>query len=249
MRLKRKNRYRQGLTAIVFLLGVLFSLPYAAAQVPTSSNYSIGESSFSSGSFLDSSSSQYQAKATVGETVIGNVTGSDYQLYGGFTTTDQPYLEFYFNTTLIDFGLFDENSTSSGTATMSVRSYLADGYSVHINGDTLTNENGDQIAAMASATSSVTGDEQFGLNLVANTIPVVGADPVQQPDASFGFGDAAAGYDTPNVFKFVPGEAVAYSPASSGQTDYTISYIVNVSPITPAGVYEAEHSYVVVASF
>lgn len=86
--------------------------------------------------------------------------------------------------------------------------------------------------------------------MVANTSPATfGAVPQQLPDASFSFGSAATNYNTANNFRYVDGEQVAQSAQSSGVTNYTISYIVNISPLTKAGVYELDHQMIVVATY
>jgi hypothetical protein len=103
---------------------------------------------------------------------------------------------------------------------------------------------------LTTPTISSVGTEQFGINLVANTAPTTfGANPSQAPDASFSFGQAAAGYDTPNYFKYVTGDTIAYSNKSSGETDYTISYLFNVSNATPGGQYTLHHVLVATSTF
>ena len=57
------------------------------------------------------------------------------------------------------------------------------------------------------------------------------------------------GYDTVNNFRYNTGDTIAQSDSSSGQTDYTISYIVNISPITEAGLYVFSQDLVVVGTY
>jgi hypothetical protein len=103
---------------------------------------------------------------------------------------------------------------------------------------------------LTSPTASVAGSEQFGINLVHNTSPAsFGANPVQVPSSAFSFGAAAPGYNTPNQYKYVPGDTIAYSNSSSGETDYTISYIYNISVITPGGTYGFNDVLVATATF
>jgi hypothetical protein len=95
--------------------------------------------------------------------------------------------------------------------------------------------------------------EQFGMNLVANTAPATqGADPSRQPvdNGTFAFGEAAPGYDTANNYQYNPGDVIARSVTRGyGETDYTISYILNVTPTTPAGLYRMEQDLVLTATF
>jgi hypothetical protein len=66
------------------------------------------------------------------------------------------------------------------------------------------------------------------------------------PDNSYADGIAATGYDTPEQFKYEKGDIVARSPGNPnaqavGQTNYTISYMIKASNITPAGFYVMNH--------
>jgi hypothetical protein len=58
-----------------------------------------------------------------------------------------------------------------------------------------------------------------------------------------------AGYNTCGLFKYVKGDTIASSSKSSGETDYTISYIFNISPTTPGGTYSMNHVLVAVGGF
>jgi hypothetical protein len=102
---------------------------------------------------------------------------------------------------------------------------------------------------MAAQGASEPGVEQFGINLVDNSLPDVGADPVQVPDGTFSFGTAIAGYDTANLFKFLDDDAIAMSPKSSGQTNYTLSMIANIARETPAGQYGGRLNLQVIPTF
>jgi hypothetical protein len=77
----------------------------------------------------------------------------------------------------------------------------------------------------------------------------LGANPVQVPDSTFSFGTVASGYDTPCQFKYVNGDTIAQSAKSSGETDYTISYIVNINNVTPGGTYTMNHVLVATSTF
>src|SRR6185295_5042635 len=92
--------------------------------------------------------------------------------------------------------------------------------------------NGHQLSPLASPTASSVGNEQFGVNLVANTIGCgapanFGAPAVQVPDNTFSYGAVEPGYNTCGLFKYVKGDTVASSTNSSGETDFTISFIYN----------------------
>jgi hypothetical protein len=103
---------------------------------------------------------------------------------------------------------------------------------------------------MPSQAAASPGTEQFGINLKANTSPTAfGADPSQAPDSSFGYGYAVAGYDTANVFKYNKGDVIARSDKSSGRTDYTISYIYDISSLSLAGEYIFTQDLIVIGTY
>ena len=235
-----------------YLLVTLFLafLPATAIAQSSSTNYKIEESFFGIGGELDPNSPNYQARQSAGETTVGNTTSSNYQAQAGFNTTDQPMLEFEVSNTDVDLGTLSASSTATATATFHVRTYLSDGYVVTAVGDPPANESGDQIAPLAAPTASSAGTEQFGINLVANTSPATfGADPEQSPDGSFSFGDAASGYDTANVYKYVQGDIIAESASSSGKTIYTVSYIFNIAALTEAGEYTTDQTFVATSTY
>lgn len=211
--------------------------PITHAQ-SSSTNYKVEESFFGIGGELDASSPNYKAKQSAGETVVGNAASTNYQFYGGFNTSDEPLLEFAVNGGTYDLGILDYGNTNSAVASFTVRNYLSSGYVVRMNGQapSLSDESY-TLAPMSVLAASQTGVEQFGINVVDNSIPNVGSNPVQVPDSTFSFGTAVAGYDTSNMYKFVDGETIAMSPKSSGQTNYALSMIANIARETPAGEY------------
>jgi hypothetical protein len=77
----------------------------------------------------------------------------------------------------------------------------------------------------------------------------LGSDPVQVPSSSFSFGAAAANYNTACNFTYNNGDTVAQSTQSSGETDFTISYLFNISSITPGGTYTMNQSLVATSTF
>ena len=233
----------------LLLLTGMFSLigsPFIYAQ-SSSSNFEINEFFIGPGGELDLNSASFNARATLGDLGTGNFSSSTYQAYGGFTTTDDPFIELVVNLATIDMGVLDELTTGTGTATFSVRTYLADGYVVHVNGALPTSEGGATIDAMSSQAASTAGTEQFGMNLAANTTPAVfGAAPTQGFN---GQGVVTNEYDDDGLFQYDEGDAIATSSSSTGVTNYTASYIMNVSPITEAGLYTAATSFVVTSTY
>lgn len=110
------------------------------------------------------------------------------------------------------------------------------------------------IPAMSSPTTSTTGTGQFGLNLVLNTTPAVGASITPTSTGVNYKAQPTANYATPNTFYFnTAGDSVANSAdGGAGPTDaqiYTVSYIVNVPGNQAAGTYTTTLTYVCTSTF
>jgi hypothetical protein len=248
----------------VLVLGVLITLGgsgVASALQSSSANYGVDETFFGSGGELNACSTNYCSKQSAGETTVGNSSSANYQIQAGNNTARDNSLEMIVNASSIDLGVLSSTSTKTASATFSVKSYLASGYSVRTHSPGPKNTSY-ILQLLTTPTTSTTGSEQFGINLVANSCPAnstpsglgacsggLGADPVEVPDTSFSFGLASAGYDTANSYKYVDGDEIAHSDRSSGETDYTISYLFNISPVTPGGNYTMVHNLVATSTF
>jgi hypothetical protein len=245
-----KRNITTALLPIFIVIGFVISSGVIFAQQFCGSTYCINEAFIGTGGINDTTSASYQARATIGETAVGEVDSAAYKAFGGFETTDVEYLELIVTAATIDMGVLDETTTGTGTGTFRVKTYLASGYSITSSGGTMTNEAGDTLDALTTGGTSSVGTEQFGFNLVANTSPVAqGAAPVQVPDNTFSFGVVDANYATDGTYRYNTGEQIAYSNSSSGFTDYTISYIANVAAFTPAGLYSTNHSIIATSTF
>lgn len=246
------KRWKDGLLSASLVVGSLCVLTVSVAAQSSSTNYKVNEYFFGAGGELDACSGQYCAKQAAGETTVGSTESDAYMAQAGFNTTDVPLLEVAVNGD-VEFGVLNPTTTSTGTATVQVRTYLASGYVMRIVGDALSYTSDGNTHVMASPNSPVassTGTEQYALNLRANTNPATfGANPVQVPDTSFSFGLPYANYNTPNLYMYQSNAPVAYSDSSSGQTNYTLSMIANISDITPAGRYTGSLSVVVTSTF
>ena len=152
-------------------------------------------------------------------------------------------LTFTLASTAVPLGTLSSSSTVSGTSTMSASTNASSGYSITVNGTTLTS-GANTITALTVPTVSTTGTKQFGMNLVANTTPAVGS-----AASGAGTGTAQTGYGTANNFKFVSGDTVAAATGPTNANSYTISYIGNVDAIANPGVYSTVLTYVATANF
>lgn len=231
------------LLIIVGMSGVGF------AQSLQSPSYRIDESFIGPGGTVESSSPNYKESSTAGDIGVGETLSANYRAQAGFNTTSDPRLVMIVNTSSINFGQLSTAVTATATSSFSVLNYTAHGYAVFTIGNP-PSISGHTLAGMSSTGPSSTGTEQFGINLKANTSPVTfGANAVQVPSGSFSFGAASTGYNSTNNFRYVAGEQVAESLQTSGETDYTISYIVNAANTTPAGQYQGAQSLVVVGTY
>lgn len=169
-----------------------------------------------------------------------------------FTVTGiaDPVLQFTIGATVCDLGQFSPTQAKFCTHTIAAGTNAANGYVIsYIPTQTLTSGI-DTIDAMATQTTSVTGGEQFGFNLRANTAGGsltandFGADP------SGGSGTVLAGYEIGDQFKFnTAGDAIAESTTASLLTTYTASFIANIQFATEAGTYATPITYNVVGSY
>jgi hypothetical protein len=243
-------RGKQILKLLCIGLFLLIAIPVTVhAAQSASTTYQVNEVFIGNGGELHACSATYCAKQSAGETGVGNTKSTTYQAQAGFNTNREPFLEFIVNGTNTDIGVLSTGSTTTTTATFSVKNYLSSGYSV-VTVSSPPKNNTYTMNALSSPTASSAGSEQFGMNLVANTSPVTfGANPSQNPSATFSFGAAAAGYNTPNFYKYVAGDTIASSTKSSGETDFTISYIYNISNLTPGGQYTFNDVLVASATF
>lgn len=232
---------------LVFLCCLLLMPTATYAEYSSSNNYRIDESTIGSGNLNQSSSNNYTGIDTTGDLSVGNSTGNNYQIETGSQTPHDPTLAVTIDNEAANFDdLFSPTSTSTATASFSVLNYTSWGYVAQIIGDPPTYD-GHTIHAMDTTDQSQNGVEQFGMNLVANTQPKTFGTNLD--NGQFGFGEVANGYNTPNSYRYVEGETIAMAPKSSGVTKYTISYIVNVTGITPAGQYTGGQTIIVTGTY
>ncbi len=228
---------------------ILYGVSGVVGAQGSSPGYRIDESYIGPGGSLESSSASYKEGSTLGDSAVGASNSTTFQTASGFNTTNEPRLTMIVDTSAINFGQLSTVVATTATSTFKVLNYTSSGYTVFTVGAPPSN-GAHTLTGVNPTNASVTGTEQFGINLVANTSPVtVGADPVQIPSGSFSFGAASSGYNTANNYRYVNGEAIAQSVKTSGETDYTVSYLVNVANTTPGGTYTGGQTLVVVGTY
>jgi len=212
-----------------------------------------GDFSSSSASYRNSPGTD-DSGSTLGDNFVGNSSSTSYQTNGGFNPTAQPGLTMIVNTSLVNFGTVSLATKMTQTATFSVKNYTSYGYIVQIIGSPPT-QGAHQLTALTTDTAYNATVEQFGVNAVLNTVTGVGANPVQNPAGPPTFGYGVAGDGTTNHYvqsdkwRFNSGETVASAPRSSGETDYTLTFMLNAITTTPGGSYTGSLSLVATGTY
>jgi hypothetical protein len=218
----------------------------AFAVTSSSNNYQITETELGGTSSSQNCSASYCAKASIGD-MTSNATSKSYTTkatFGPITDSD-PLLEVIVDPGESNLGTLTTESTATKTTTIHVRNYLSGGYMVQIVG-TPPKYKDHTLSTPSIPTASTPGTEQFAINAAANTTPHVGAGVVQFPDNLTSFGKVEDNYATANMFMYHSGDVIGSSATESGESQYTISMIVNVSNQTPAGHFSGDFSAVVI---
>ena len=228
--------------------------PPLYAQSSSSTNFKVDEYQFGSGGELENSSASFRAQTSIGSLGVGRSSSANYDMEAGFLTPNEPFLELFINSSTVNLGDLSTGATGTGSGTFWVRTYLSGAYIVQTMSQPPTSEGAAVINAKTSLGAPIPGTEEFGINLVDNSSPDIGANSLNVPDGTFADGTVASGYSTVNQFKYGVGDIIASSAATAGnqavgRTDYTISYIANISSITEAGSYTMRHDIVAVATF
>lgn len=235
----------QKLCIFVLTAGLaLHSVSYA--QSPSSNNFQLKESVIGSGGLNDANSANFNITNSIGDLGVGNSASANYQVEAGSQTTELPTLSFALEGGPANFGILTPTAAATATTSFSIKNYTSYGYVVQVSGPTPTNGT-TSIHAMTTPGSSIPGTSQFGMNLTANTDPsVFGANP---DNGQFGFGEVDPDYITPNTYSYIDGDIIARAPKSSGTTIYTISYILNVEPLTPGGQYRSGQVIIITGTY
>ncbi len=142
---------------------------------------------------------------------------------------------------------------STATSTFSLATNAPAGATVAETGASLTNLNtgGHTLTACSSgcgtanSTMPAAGTEAFGINLAANPSSFGAA-----PSCTGTCGTASTHYASPDLFWFnASGETITNVTAPINTTTYTISYLANISTVTPAGNYSTALTLTATATF
>ncbi|MDB5180494.1 MAG: exported protein of unknown function [Candidatus Saccharibacteria bacterium] len=241
---------KRRLLGYVLLIGLTVSIVIGGASTAfaitsSSNNYQMTETQF--GSSQKSCSGQYCAQTSIGEATDGKTIASSTAEFQD-VIDNEPLLDVVIEAGASNLGVLSTETTATKTTSIKIRNYLTGGYTLQLIGD--APKFGDHtLRTPNEPTASTPGVEQFAVNAVANTAPVVGANPVQVPDNQQTYGLVNTDYHFSNLYKYLSQDVIAHSDMDSGHTDYTISMIVNISSLTPAGHYSGDFMAVVIPSF
>ncbi len=231
---------------VISICLMFLAMPYASAETSQSSNYKLNETSIGTSDAVGVQSATYGLTSGTGDLGVGNSASPNYQINAGSKTSEDPVLSFSVDAVGADFGTFSTTQASTTTINFTVKDYTTFGYIVQIFGDGPTNGT-HTLAHLTAPDVSQVGVEQYGINLVANTSPVsLGAN---LDNGDFGNGSVASGYDVANHYQYFDGDVIASAPGDSGETTYTVSFLANVSPLTPGGVYNISQTLLVTATY
>lgn len=148
--------------------------------------------------------------------------------------------EIYFK----DMGDLGSGDTLTARSQMAVGTNASAGFAITANGSLMV-AGTNVIDSPNVPTDNKPGTNQFGINLVENSIPSVGDDP----EGTWANAVPSSDYGQTNKFKYVPGDIVAYSPNVSLMRKFTVSYILNADRNLRAGVYTTTINYIASGRF
>lgn len=244
--MQTRRLWRFGVGALVAALFV--AAPMASDTVlaqSSSNNYQMVESQFGNASSNESCSSQYCASVSIGnDSKTSAVSTPEF----GEVKYSEPMLEMIVIPGESNLGELTAERTGAKVMQVKIRNYMTGGYRLQILGDA-PKYNNRILSTLATPTDSKPGSEQFGINVVSNTAPSVGENPITQPGGGDALGTVLDNYKIQNKFMYVSGQTIAETTANTGGADYTITMIVNISNQTPAGQYTSDFSAVVIPYF
>lgn len=235
----------------ILLLFTLFILQVSAQSVfagRTGTMYNLFIDSTTGGGG-NSTSSKFAMQGSFGETTSTQPSASANvsEKTGFVALTKEESIGLIVPETAIHFGMFEPDAVSHATSTFEAYYTGQKGYDIIMNLTPLTSQEGAVIKSPeAVEATAVPGKEQFAVNLVRNELPAVGT-VGENPKG--GVGQPVDTFAKGNYFVYKPSDVIAFTRQSSDTTNYTLSLIVNISELTPAGVYTANLSYFIVPRY
>jgi len=155
-------------------------------------------------------------------------------------------LTFNMSSNAISFGTLTAGNTGTGSQTAQIATNATGGFILTYNGPTLTTTSG-TIPAYGSLQSSIPGTAGFGINLKDNVTPNIGSELVQNSGTCSA---PVSGYGTVDRYSYVANVVTPIvNQSTPADCTYTVSYISNISNVTPAGNYSTPITYIVTGTF
>ena len=226
-------------------IGGLFGFPLSGLATMSSTNYEMWGDVIGVGGSETSQSALYQLQDTVGEAFAESATSTSasYGIKAGLR--ELQFLTVSIGASSVDLGALTTATTGSGSHTLSVATSAFNGVTVVVSGSTLTSGSDTIDAIGGTAAASAAGSEQFGINVVDNTSPNIGA--TRSPSGS-NLAPAGA-YATADQFAFSSGDTIASSSDPIPDTVLTVSYVANISSSTVSGTYTTTITYSVAPNY
>jgi hypothetical protein len=242
MKKKRKNKIEKiknyaKVIGKLFALALVLTLAHQSIAGMSSDNYKIWVDTFDAGGGLTNSTG-FKVDSNLSDFSASQSDSANFSQKTSFSGIEgEPTVGFSVDTVSLDFGQLSAKMTRYTTHSFSAFTNAKEGYTIRVFGQSLHSADYTIEAIGSTAASISIGSEQFGLNLVRNTLPALGANPTG------GIGVASANYNQVNKFAFTGGDIIAYSASYSYQTNFTVTAIVNIADDTPAGGYETVLTY------
>lgn len=230
--LKRRLVLVLGLAGLLF--GTLVALP-VSAQTSESSTYQATDLEFGT-TTGEGCSDQYCAETNLGQVVIGDSANDVMNAQFYDSPNNEPQLEVIVANSSSKMGVLKLDKVASKTMALRVRSTNTAGYSVQIVGD--PPKAGTHVLKTATKPNTAKpGEENFGINAVANTSPAIGRSPTladtntDQTESIYDY------YRQANKFMYIPGDTIIKNQLQNSRVDYVVSMMVTISSDTPPGYY------------
>lgn len=233
---------------VALVLGVTIAPGVSQAAVLRSSNYTLSEARFSGGMSARGCSTNFCARTSLGELTVGETESANYRASFAPEEPEMPLLQVITELGDKNFGVLDPLKTSMATTKVMIRNHLTEGYTVHLTGE-VPNNGSHSLHASELAEESKPGTELFGVNMAANDEMKLGANPTYNPAENSLLAKITGNYNQAGKFAYRPEAIMADNRSGSGQTDYTLSMVINVSNMTPKGEYATSLSVVVIPVF
>ncbi len=225
----------------IFILACLLSvipINFLFAAMTSNSGYQIWADTVSIGGGEVASSSNFSISDTVGESVAGASSSTNYSVKAGYREmeNDVPILTLSLGGSSLNLGTLSEATAATASHTLTLRSNSVTGVSLTFSGATLTSGVNQITAIGATATSSLPGTSQFGFNAIYSS------------------GDSSAAsqapYNNPARYAFDSSSPIISSSGSmSSEAVFNINYIANISASQPSGSYATNITYTAIANF